>query len=113
MLPKNNRLKKKKDIERVFKKGRSFREDFLIFKTLENDLGYCRFAFIVSKKVSLKATERNKIRRRLSEIIYPNLKKIKSGEDVLLIVMKNAVTKDFKETERAANKLLKAARLII
>ncbi len=55
MLPKINRLQKEKEIEEVFKKGKGFKEDFLIFKTAKNSLKTSRFGFIISKKISKKA----------------------------------------------------------
>ena len=69
MLPKKNRLKNKKDFERVFKQGKGFKEDFLFFKITKNNLKENRFGFIVSLKVSKKAVLRNKVKRRLREII--------------------------------------------
>ena len=36
MLPKINRLKKQKDFERVYKKGKGYKEDFLFLKIVEN-----------------------------------------------------------------------------
>jgi ribonuclease P protein component len=69
MLLKENRLKKKKDFERVFSQGRNLKGDFLFFKTINNKLEDNRIGFIVSKKVSKKAVERNKIKRRLREIL--------------------------------------------
>lgn len=38
MLPEVNRLKKEKDFERVFKKGRGYKEDFLYLKIVKNNL---------------------------------------------------------------------------
>jgi len=51
MLKKENRLKKKKDFEKVFKEGKSFKNNFLIVKINENNLNFPRFGFVVSKKV--------------------------------------------------------------
>ncbi len=85
MLAKACRIKNKKDIDNVFKNGQGFREDSLVVKSVKNSLDKIRFAFIVSKKVSAKAVLRNKIRRQLSEIIRPKLKKMKAGQDVIRI----------------------------
>jgi len=111
MLTKANRLNNKKDIEGVLKKGRGFKEDFLILKTAKNNLNKTRFAFIVSSKVSSKATVRNKIKRKLSELVRIKLKKIKSGTDNILIASPGLEIKDFWEIEEIITQLFKKAKL--
>ena len=69
MLAREARLKKNKDFEQIFKKGKSVKGDFLLLKIVKNKLNKNRFAAIVSQKVSKKAIIRNKIRRRIAEII--------------------------------------------
>jgi ribonuclease P protein component len=105
MLSRKNLLKKKTDIERVFKKGKGFKEDFLLLKAVKNSLGLSRFGFVVSQKVSKKAVLRNKIRRRLKEILGAKLKRIKNDYDCLLIVLPGLENKDFWEMEYIINKL--------
>jgi len=112
MLPKENRLKKKKDFEQVFKKGRGFKEDFLFLKINENDLKESRFGFIVSREISKKAVVRNKIKRRLRETMKEELPKIKSGIDGVLVVKKGAAEKDFLEIKKVVNSLLKKAKIL-
>lgn len=112
MLLKTNRLRKKKDIENVLKRGKKFKEDFLILRTINNNFKTSRFAFIVSQKISKKASVRNKVKRRLREMIRLRIKKIKKGKDNLLIAVSGLETKDFWEIEETVNKLLKKAELI-
>ncbi len=107
MLPKENRLKKEKDIERVVQKGRGFKEDFLILKAVKNNLNKTRFGFVVSKKVSPKATTRNKIKRRISGLVKSKMNKLEKGIDVMLIALPGLETKDFWEIEETLNKLLR------
>ncbi len=112
MLPKNNRIQNKKDIDRVFKKGKGLKEDFLILKIIKNNSNKVRFAFIVSKKISLKASIRNKIKRKLSEITRLKLKTIKPGQDIALIASPGLETKDFWEIEETITKLFKKSGII-
>ena len=80
MLPRYNRLAKKKEIDLVFKKGRSSYNKSLGVKCLiNNNLTYNRFAVVVSNKVSKKAVIRNKIKRRLMEVLGRNLEKFGEG----------------------------------
>jgi len=105
MLSKKNLLKKKTDIDRVFKKGNGFKEDFLLLKAVKNSLSFSRFGFVVSQKVSKKAVLRNKIRRRLKEIIGAKLDRIKNSQDCLLIALPGLENKDFWEMEEIIYKL--------
>ena len=96
MLPKQNRLKLKKDFERIFKQGKGYKQNFLFLKVLENGLKETRFGFIVSKKISKKAVIRNKLKRRLREVIRDKLKeeKIRPGIDVVLTAFPGLEEKD-------------------
>lgn len=111
MLPKENRLKKKKDFERVFKEGRGFKEDFLFLKVIKNNLKINRFGFLIGKNFSKKSTLRNKIRRRLSEIIRLKTPKLKNNFDAILIIVPSLEIKDFWEIEEAINKIFLKAKL--
>lgn len=112
MLPKKNRLKNKKDFERVFKQGKGFKEDFLFLKVKKNNLKESRFGFIASLKVSKKAVFRNKIKRRLRETVREKLSEVKSGIDVVLIAQKGTEEKDFSEIKEVTNKLFKKAKIL-
>lgn len=112
MLPKPNRLKKKKDFEAVFKKGKSFKNSFLVLKIAPNKLEISRFGLIVSQKVSKKAVVRNKIRRRLSEIIRKKMEEIKNGQDMALIVLPGLENKSFLETEEIIINFFKKIKII-
>lgn len=111
MLPKRNRLKKNKDFENVFKKGQGFKEDFLYLKIKKNNLESSRFGFVVSKKFSQKATVRNKIKRRLRELVKVKLPKIKKGIDGVIIIMPGFKINDFWELEEIINKLFEKANI--
>lgn len=112
MLPKKYRLKKNKDIKDVLKSVRSFRERYLILKIKNNDLNFPRFAFLISLKISKKATVRNRLKRKLREIIRLNLGRIKSGVDAALIVVSDFSEKSGGETEELINKLFIKAKII-
>ena len=110
MLGAENRLKKKKDFEKIFKQGRGFKRGHLYLKITKNGLEHSRFGFIVGKNFSKKAVERNKIKRKLRELIKENLNKIKTGTDCVLVVMPGAESNYDKLKETVA-KLFKKAGL--
>lgn len=102
MLAKKYRLKKSGDIKSVLKFGRTLREGFLTLKVKENNLAGSRFAFLISLKISKKATVRNRLRRKLSEAVLLNLPNIPKNIDAVLIV-----TSDFShKTAEELKKLL-------
>ncbi len=112
MLPKINRLTKKKDFETVFKNGESVKNYFLIFKILKNNLKESRFGFIVSKKVSNKATVRNKIKRRLRDAVWGELKNFQKSVDVVIITLPGIKDKEFSEIQEVVRGIFKKAGLI-
>lgn len=112
MLLKRNRLKKKKDFEKVFKAGRGVKEDFLFLKTIKNNLKESRFGFIIPQEISKKATTRNRIKRKLRGLVRAKMPKIKKGFDIILIAHPGLEIKDFWEIEEFLDKILKKANLL-
>lgn len=105
MLPSANRLKKKKDFERVFKGGKSLKSPFLVLKVVDNKSKENKFGFIVSQKVSKKAVVRNKVRRRLGAIIRKL--DVKKGNNFVFIALLGLDKKDFTTTKNIVEDLLK------
>ena len=102
-LNKKNRLKKKRDFEDVFKKGKAVKGSFLFIKHKNNELGAPRFGFVVSAKIAGKAVERNKIRRILSEAVGGRISDL-GGHDIVVFAAgkitaahKEDIVKDFLE----------------
>jgi ribonuclease P protein component len=112
MLPFKNRLKKEKEIERVLKEGETFKNNFFVLKKIENDLPDSRFCLSVPKHVLKKVVDRNKLKRRMREIIRENLPKIKGGFDVLIIALPLAKDLDFKGLKESLNKVLREAKIL-
>lgn len=106
MLPKLYRLRGQKNFKTIAEKGRSIFLKEIGLKYLKNNLPYSRFAFIVSTKVEKKATFRNKIKRRLREIIQQNLKKIKPGFDILIITRPEIKNLNFWQIKEKLEKIL-------
>lgn len=106
MLPRENRLKRKKDFERVLKKGKGFKEGVLFLKIIKNDLKNSRLGFVVSKRVSSKATIRNKIKRQLRNLVHLRLKGIETGFDGVLMVLPDEKKQNFQELSSSLDKIL-------
>lgn len=113
MLLKENRLKKKKDFEKVFDHGRVYRQDFLFLKMLENDLVFPRIGFIVSKKISNKAVVRNKVKRRLRNIVRKKISDMKKNNDIIIIALTGIEKITFQEIENEVDKIFTKAGILI
>src|SRR5690606_6723427 len=76
----------------VYKNGRAIRTQRITLKYSSNPKRkHSRFAVVVSKKVLKSAVGRNRIRRRLYEIIKLELPKMTSSHDVVVMVFSNEV----------------------
>ena len=112
-LPKNMRLKGHRTFNYIHKNSLKFHGEFMTFKVaksnpeilfshkLKNTSKNLRVAIAVSKKVSKKAVDRNKLRRVLQEWLIKNIQKINNHKHHWLLV--NLKIRDFYNNE---NKLL-------
>lgn len=107
MLPKANRLTKKNDFDLVFKRGENVKRDFLVVKTLKNNLRESRFGFIVSKKISNKAVVRNKVKRRLRDAVGGSFKDSKEPQDVVFMALPGIEKKEFSEIKQVVSSFFK------
>ncbi|MCX6720856.1 MAG: ribonuclease P protein component [Candidatus Staskawiczbacteria bacterium] len=105
MLPKTNRIRKKRDFETIFANSKSLKNSLFIFRIAKNNLGLNRFGFVVSLKVSKRAVVRNKVRRRLAEIMAVEEKSIKPGKDIVLIALPGIEKKEFSEIKEAIHNI--------
>jgi len=65
-----------------------------------------KFLFVVSKKISKKAVERNRVRRVLSEVIRLNLGRIRPGVRLSFLVRKVILGWKWKEIKEEVEKAL-------
>ncbi len=85
MLPSKNRLTKKSDFENVRQNGKFNTTPLFSISFVKNGKDLSCFGFIVSKKVSMKAHERNKVKRILREFFRKNLDSVKVEQDIVII----------------------------
>ena len=97
-LPKHMRLKGHRTFAYIHKNSTKYHGEFMTFKVarsnpnillshkLENSPNKFRIAIAISKKVSKKAVDRNKIRRILQEWLLTNIQKINNHKPYWLLV---------------------------
>ena len=106
-------LKKKSDFNRVYSTGRSKATNHLVLYWLKNNENKNRYGFSISKKIG-KAVIRNKIRRRLKEIIRDVEKKknIYLGYDIIFIARKPVIKLNYHDLSKDVYNLFKKTGLI-
>jgi ribonuclease P protein component len=93
-------LRKNKEINLIFSKGKSFFLSEITFRYVHNKLPNSRIAVLVGKKLSKKAVIRNRIRRRLRELARLHFSKIPNSLDILIIARDLKLREmDFRELE--------------
>lgn len=86
MFSRVHRLAKEGDITRVLRKGRKFFDPFFTVRMLYADTATtARFAIVISTKVSKKATQRNRLRRILREVLRTQLASIRPGDYLIQV----------------------------
>ena len=103
------RLRRRKDFDNVFRKGRSWNNELLVLRSLPNDLPHNRFGFITSKRLG-KAVVRNRTRRRIREAV--RVLSLTTSWDVVVSAKSKAAAADFQQLRSAVMDLLTRAGLL-
>ena len=106
------RLCKGSEFQRVRQQGRSITSRLLTLAWIPNEVASLRIGFVVSKRISRLAVERNYIKRLLGEAIRPVLSELPSGWDIVLTARNAATTANLALLEQDIVTLLQRARLL-
>ena len=110
-MEKNIRLRKKKDFALVFKYGKAVaNHQFVLYVRNAPETERFRFGVSVSKKIG-SAVVRNRIRRRVKEIVRQMEPVIKPNVDIVCIIRKPAVDLDHEALKKSINHVFKRAGL--
>ncbi len=110
-MKKINIVKDSRDFEKIIHKGKLYKNQLYIVYVLKNEKPYYRFGISVGKKISTKAVVRNKLKRRLKNIMnkYKNLYPI--CQDYIIIMKRSCLEKNYQELEQSfldiINKIIK------
>lgn len=113
MLQQFNRFHGHGSLRFVYKNGQAARSSLATVKYITNPYRrHSRFAVVVSKKVLKSAVSRNRIRRRVYEIIRLELPRLKSNQDIAVIIFSPEVLiMPHKELKQALTSLFSQAHL--
>ncbi|HNQ17294.1 MAG TPA: ribonuclease P protein component [Candidatus Woesebacteria bacterium] len=94
MLPKEHRYSSRNEIRQVFRNAtRKHSNSFMWLSSQANNRANLpwRAAIIVSKKVAPLATDRNAIRRKISEALWQQKDQLKQGFDIVILAQKRSL----------------------
>ena len=104
-----NVLRRKEDFDRIYRKGKSVGDRYVVIFCMRTDLGFNRIAYLASKKVG-SSVKRNRARRPMRESVRISDAEIRQGYD-LIIIARNTINgkkcADVKKSIEAALRRLK------
>ncbi|HLZ62319.1 MAG TPA: ribonuclease P protein component [Ktedonosporobacter sp.] len=106
------RLRKSGDFQRVRQRGRSSASRLLILTWAPNDLAQVRVGFVVSKRISKHAVDRNYVKRLLGEAIRPLIADLPVGLDIVFSARNQVIGSDLPALSQDIVTLLRRARLL-
>ena len=93
---KKERLRLRKDFDRVFKEGKVVQNDYLVMLYRKNGLGYSRIGIVVKRRFG-KAHDRNRIKRWIREIYRRWKMEFPKGYDYVFLTRKK-LSDEFEDT---------------
>ncbi len=102
-LRKDQRILKRRDFQRVFECGKSFRAKWLTVRVEKNgESGKAKIGLVISRKTEAKATRRNLWKRRVRDVFRRMASRINPG---VLIVIQARPNKGLPEQKEIAQEI--------
>ena len=111
MLKRINRLKKRYQFNYVYKSGEHFSGEHIVLYVASSKTKNIKVGLAVTKKVG-HAVVRNKVRRRLREIIKKQVPNLKQNNNIIVVARDNINEASFEKLSNEFLKLIKKANLI-
>ncbi|HEV2014432.1 MAG TPA: ribonuclease P protein component [Candidatus Dormibacteraeota bacterium] len=93
-MKRRSRLLRSADFDRTLRSGRRAASDYFALFVSDNEVGRPRVGLAVSRKLG-NAVARNRIKRRLRELVRPLLTQTEGGRDVVIVARARAVDAKF------------------
>lgn len=112
MLGKRYRFHSRGGVKYVFRHGKTIRSQKMSLVFMPNVRGFTRVAVVVSKKVEKTAVGRNRIRRRVYEVLRKNFDLIKKRTDYIFVIYSKEVeVMDNSELEKMLGGLVEESKV--
>jgi|AntRauTorcE11897_2_1112592.scaffolds.fasta_scaffold00016_95 ribonuclease P protein component len=111
MLPKKNRLTKRKEFNYIFKNGKNFSTKLFVLNYIPTKLPNFKVGFSVSKKVG-NAVVRNRTKRRMREAFKQIQTQIDKNYNYIFVARKNANEATLEEIKKTFTYSMQKCNLI-
>ncbi|MBV8086303.1 MAG: ribonuclease P protein component [Chloroflexi bacterium] len=111
MLPRDHRLSRTADFERLFSAGKPLRHQLCTLRAERNNLTLTRVGIVCGKRVG-GAVIRNRAKRQLREAMRPRLASVEPGWDILLVIQPAGAQASAGDFSCALDELLRRRELI-
>lgn len=111
-VKKEFRVKKNKEFQEAFKKGKSFaNRQFVVYSLKKSDQEHFRIGLSVSKKIG-NAVTRNQIKRYIRQAFHEMESEINNQFDYIIIARKPVAEMDFHEIKKSLTHVLKLSKVL-
>lgn len=111
-MKKEFRIKKNKEFQEVFKKGKSYaNRQFVVYVLPKKDQVHFRIGLSVSKKIG-NAVKRNEIKRYIRQSFHELMGEVHNENDYIIIARKPAAEMNFHEVKKSLIHVLKLATVL-
>lgn len=105
-MRRNNVLHYQRDFNKVYNKGKSVGDKYVVVFCLKNNLDYNRISFLASKKVG-NSVKRNRARRLMKESLRTGDLNLPIGYDFIIIARNTIDGKNCNEVKKSLENALK------
>lgn len=110
MFPREYRLSRQRDIQRLLKSGRRYPSPALMVRVLPNQVGHLRLTVVAGTVVSKSAVVRNRARRQLRALLADEVARNRAT-DVMLTIKSPFLSMTREDRRTLLRSILRQARL--
>lgn len=110
-MEKKFRIRKNIEFKNIYKLGKNYWNRNLVLYVKKNGLTETRVGYTITKKIG-NAVVRNKMRRRMKEIVRLNFHNIKEGYDLIFIAKRSIVNIPYEELEGSMIHIMSISKLL-
>ena len=99
-------VKTHQEFNKIIQNGEKRKNQFYNIYIMKNNLSYSRFGIAIGKKIG-NAVFRNKMKRRIRNILTNQRKEFQKGYDYIIIMKEKAKTATYQEMNQQMNEIKK------